>query len=364
MRGVIKLDVDPDIRKAWTPPSAWYTDEATFKASREAVLSRSWQWITQSDPLKVPGAVFPFTMLEGCLDEPLMFVRDMEDTLRCLSNVCTHRGNLVAEGAAVERGALRCRYHGRKFGLDGRFLSMPEFEGCEGFPCESDNLATVPHAEWGGHLFASLKPLAPFETWLEPMLSRLPWLPVEDFKYAPSLAREYLVRCHWALYCDNYLEGFHIPYVHASLNTALDYGQYSIELFRYGSLQLGIGKGEDETFDIPAGEPDHGRNVSAYYFWFFPNVMFNFYPWGLSVNVVRPIAPDVTKVSFIPLVWRQEKLGRGAGAELDRVEREDEAIVEMVQKGLRSRIYRAGRYSPTRERGTHHFHRLLSEFTA
>ena len=41
---------------------------------------------------------------------------------------------------------------------------------------------------------------------------------------------------------------------------------------------------------------------------------------------------------------------------------EDEAIVEAVQHGVRSRFYNQGRYSPTREQGTHHFHRLLAEF--
>lgn len=69
---------------------------------------------------------------------------------------------------------------------------------------------------------------------------------------------------------------------------------------------------------------------------------------------------DKTKVSFVTYVWREEKLDQGAGAGLDRVEREDEAVVEAVQRGLRSRIYSRGRYSPTREQGVHHFHRLLA----
>jgi choline monooxygenase len=33
-----------------------------------------------------------------------------------------------------------------------------------------------------------------------------------------------------------------------------------------------------------------------------------------------------------------------------------------VQRGVRSRWYKSGRYSPTREQGVHHFHRLLCEF--
>jgi choline monooxygenase len=61
-------------------------------------------------------------------------------------------------------------------------------------------------------------------------------------------------------------------------------------------------------------------------------------------------------------VWDPSKLETGAGAALDRVEEEDEAVVEAVQRGVRSRLYTRGRYSPTRERGVHHFHRLLCEF--
>ena len=63
---------------------------------------------------------------------------------------------------------------------------------------------------------------------------------------------------------------------------------------------------------------------------------------------------------FLAYVWDESKLDAGAGAGLDRVEREDEAIVEAVQRGLRSRFYDRGRYSPSREQGTHHFHRMLA----
>ena len=82
---------------------------------------------------------------------------------------------------------------------------------------------------------------------------------------------------------------------------------------------------------------------------------------GISVNVIRPQAPDRTRVSFLSYVWDVSRLDRGAGAGLDRVEREDEAIVESIQQGSRSRLYGRGRYSPTRETGVHHFHRMLAE---
>ena len=75
---------------------------------------------------------------------------------------------------------------------------------------------------------------------------------------------------------------------------------------------------------------------------------------------MRPLGPELTRVSFIRYVWKEDRVGTGAGGDLDRVEREDEVVVEAVQKGVKSRFYDRGRFSPKREIGTHHFHQLLS----
>jgi choline monooxygenase len=88
--------------------------------------------------------------------------------------------------------------------------------------------------------------------------------------------------------------------------------------------------------------------------------MLNYYPWGLSINVVQPLAPARTRVIFRAYVADASRLGQGAGRALDPVEMEDEAAVVAVQMGLRSRLYRHGRYSPRHERGVHQFHRLLA----
>src|SRR5262249_51961697 len=115
-------------------------------------------------------------------------------------------------------------------------------------------------------------------------------------------------------------------------------------------------------FDLPDSSPDYGKQVAAYYFFVFPNMMFNFYPWGLSINIVQPLSIQQCKVSFLSYVWKEELLDKGAGAGLDTVEMEDEEVVEAVQTGIRSRFYNHGRYSVTREQGTHHFHQLIASF--
>ena len=359
-RPVKDLVIDEDIRKAATLPAEVYRDPLWLERMRERVFARSWQLCGDTDCVRERGRITPVTLLEKCLDEPLLLSRDASGQLHCLSNVCTHRGNVLvqAEGAAQ---ALRCRYHGRRFGLDGRCLSMPEFEEVVGFPAASDNLPRVALESWGRLLFANLAPSFAFEEALAPMRARVGWMPLDEFVLDEATSREYHVHANWALYCDNYLEGFHIPFVHAGLADVIDYGAYRTELSRWGSLQLGVAAEGEDAFELPPSSPDFGSRIAAYYFWMFPNTMFNFYPWGLSVNVVITQGVAATKVLFLSYVWDETKRNRGAGAALDRVELEDEEIVEQVQRGVSSRLYDRGRYSPTRETGVHHFHRLLAE---
>ncbi len=356
------FQIASDIRRANTLPGTFYNSPEVFDTCREKIFARSWQMIVHAEEtVKLPYEAMPFRYMDNFIDEPLLLLRDAQNTLRCLSNVCTHRGKILVEHPMkLERGII-CGYHGRRFQLDGAFASMPETESMENFPCADDNLTKLPVRQWRQFAFTSLDPAFDFDAWVEGMERKVGFLPLDMFRFDAARSRDYLVKANWALYCDNYLEGFHIPFIHKGLAASLDWGAYRTEMFEWGNVQVGISKGGEEVFNLPAGHEDHGQAVAGYYFWLFPNIMFNFYPWGLSLNIVRPLRPDLTKVSFRSYVWDASKLGKGAGADLDLVEREDEEVVEQVQTGTRSRFYRHGRFSPRQERGVHQFHRLVTD---
>ncbi len=355
--------VDPDIALASTLPSAFYRDAAAFERVRERVFARSWQWIGDTADVAAPGSLSPREMLPGCLDEPLLLARDEAGTLRCLSNVCTHRGNLLVK-APCRGEQIRCGYHSRRFDLAGRMTFMPEFAAARNFPAPSDHLPQVPFGTLGTQAFAAVSPAAPLDAFLGDVAARLAWLPLADFHHTPARDRSFDIAAHWALYVENYLEGLHIPFIHPALNQVLAADGYDYELHRYANLQFASARDGEQAFELPPSSPDFGQRVAAYYYWIFPNLMLNFYPWGLSVNVVQPQAMDRTRVIFRSYVWDAGKLGDGAGNDLDQVELEDEEVVQQVQRGVRSRFYDRGRYSPSKERGVHHFHRLLGEFLA
>ncbi len=358
------FNIDPDIRKARTLASEFYTDERFFELSKEKIFTRTWQLIAGPE---LKSDLTPITLLPGFIDEPILISKH-DGGFKCFSNVCTHRGKILVD-EPCSAGLIRCSYHGRRFSLDGKFLSMPEFEGVEDFPSESDNLRPIAFAERAGFMFASIDPAAPFEDFVNDAAARFEDVEPEGLKLVST--RDYEVNAHWALYCENYLEGFHIPFVHHSLNEIVDYGSYTTETFRYSSLQTALSGsppglrrgGRVSRTGWSKGVDDFSADaVASRYLFIFPNLMFNFYPWGISVNVVRPVTSSKSVVSFLTYVSDESKVGEGAGADLNRVELEDEAIVESVQKGIRSRFYSHGRYSPTREQGTHHFHWLIAEF--
>jgi len=349
------FDIDPDIKKASTLPSEFYLDPQFFELSKEKIFERTWHFLCHESEIDL---LKPVTLLPGVIDEPVLIARDGNE-LRCLSNVCTHRGKILVE-EPCKANLIRCGYHGRRFSLDGKFLSMPEFEGVEDFPSKADDLKQLPLANWNGFLFTAIDPLAGFDDFVGEA-----WSVVELDSSCPlrlTARREYSVNAHWALYCENYLEGFHIPYVHKALNEIVDYGSYTTETFRYSSLQTGLSEPPASAGGEKDGKLNRAAEVAARYLFVFPNLMFNFYPWGVSVNVVRPVSPSTTIVEFLTYVSDERKLDQGAGADLHGVELEDETVVESVQCGIRSRYYSHGRYSPTREQGTHHFHRLIAEF--
>ena len=349
------FEIDPDIRKAKTLSSEFYTDERYFELSKEKIFAKSWQLVATADEI---SSLKPFVILPDFLDEPILISRN-EGVTKCLSNVCTHRGKILVE-TECEADLIRCGYHGRRFSLDGKFLSMPEFEGVEDFPCESDNLTIISSANWGKFLFVSMDSSSSFANFISDAASAIE---IENYADAKLISvRDYEVNAHWALYCENYLEGFHIPFVHRSLNEVVDYGSYKTETFRFSSLQTALSESPVVAGGLTRSSDTRDAEIAARYLFIFPNLMFNFYPWGISVNIVRPVSPSKSVVEFLTYVRDESLIEIGAGADLHGVELEDEAVVESVQKGIRSRFYSHGRYSPTREQGTHHFHRLIAEF--
>lgn len=347
------------IISAETIDKSFYKDERIFEAVKENIFCKTWQYIGDAQLIARDNAnVFPVTLLEKCLDEPLLLIENNGE-IKCLTNVCTHRAfQLIQYPAKTKR--IVCAYHGRRFNLDGGMEHMPMFEEAKDFPRPCDDLHKLEIKYWKRFLFTGIDPKLDFEAVSMRLDKRIGHMDMERWRYAPEYSKVYTIKANWALYIDNYLEGFHIPFVHDSLSNIIDFGNYTTETYDNIVLQIGYGKSGDPALNLPEGHIDFGKNVTAYYYWLYPNFMLNIYNWGVQINIVKPMGPHFCKVEFEYYIADEELWQQFGKDELaEKTEREDEFVIEAVQKGLNSRFYKNGRYSPKMENGVYYFHEIL-----
>jgi choline monooxygenase len=351
-------EIDPDISRAWTLPATLYYDPTTAATENEKIFSRTWQIVGHHDQVLKPGDYF--TTHLG--DEPLLIARGSDQKLRGFYNVCRHRAGPPAEGCG-SRKFFRCVYHGWTYNLDGTLNHATEMEGVENFRPEDFALTPVRCEEWFNLVFVNLDLNA------APLLASLGELPQQAERFPLQTMklyerRTYDMKCNWKTYVDNYLEGYHLPTVHPGLNRELDFNAYTVEPYSRHVRQWSPIRGAKPGDTTPRRYQEARANRTTDYFWAFPNWMLNCYPDNVSLNIVMPFGPE-RSLAIFEWYLPEEDLGSAAARDSvrfsDEIQQEDIAICEAVQRNLRSRSYRRGRFSAKQEKGVHAFHRMYAE---
>ena len=111
-----KLTVDGDIASAKTLHKDFYTQPYYFEEAKEKIFGSCWNFAGDMDRLPEEGSCYPFFLLPGYLEEPLLLTKDKAGDIHCLSNVCTHRSkyNKVEGGDKLRlvRGNITVSRHG------------------------------------------------------------------------------------------------------------------------------------------------------------------------------------------------------------------------------------------------------------
>lgn len=355
----LSVEIDPTVGSSWTLPADVYLDPALLERERRDLFGKTWQIVARRDQVAKP---YDYLTAE-LAGEPLLIVRGADGVLRGFYNVCRHRAGPPAEGCG-SRKVFRCGYHGWTYSCDGRLLNAPEMEETENFDQAQFGLQPVKLGEWGAWVFVNLDPDS------EPLLASLRELPQQAGKYSlenlkMAEHREYVMECNWKVYIDNYLEGYHLPSVHPSLNRELDYGQYVTETYDFHSRQASPIRGPENEKDVPRRYRQASGGDEAEYFWIFPNWMLNCYPDNVSLNIVLPLSAERCMALF-EWYFPESVLGTEAPAQTirfsDEIQVEDGRICEVVHRNLKSQSYTRGRFSARQEKGVHHFHRLYAQW--
>ena len=352
---VSRFDDTAPLAQASTIPAAWYTDDRIAALERRTVWSRTWQLVGRTAQVAEPGA-FVTAEVAG---EPVVVVRGADGVLRGFFNVCRHHAAAVMTAPCGKVDRLRCPYHGWTYDLAGQLRGVPEFDGVRDFDRQATGLVPLAVATWESFVFVHLDPdPRPLEHCLGELVGQIAPLGLGALAFCER--REYTLACNWKVYVDNYLDGgYHVPHLHKSLSSVLTHADYTIETFERACLQSS--PIEDHGVDPATAAVRKGR---ALYYWIYPNLMLNWYEGHLDTNLVIPLGVDRTKVVFEfffdDVGAARGEANRQSMAVSERIQDEDVAICESVQRGLGSRAFGTGRLSVRREAGENLFHKLLA----
>ncbi len=342
--------------RAYTIPAPWYFDKRIEQLEGDGVFASNWQVVGRRDQVKDPGQFFTIDV-NG---EPLVVVRSDDGNLRAFYNVCRHHAAAVVPEASGCAKQFRCPYHGWTYGNDGALKGMVEFEGVCNFERSDNGLVPVRADTWGNFVFVNLDgkamPLVDF-------LGKVPQI-VAPLQLQEKLhyfdRRIYTLNCNWKVYVDNYLDGgYHVPHAHKGLSSVVEYTKYTIQNLERACLQ----SSPLDSAGASESAISATRQGTAFYLWVYPNFMINAYSGVMDTNLVLPLGVDKCAVIFdyyfADTSATAEKHHKESIAVSEKVQDEDMAICDSVQRGLSSRAYVAGRLSVRREAGEHLFHRLL-----
>ncbi|MGI8505618.1 MAG: aromatic ring-hydroxylating oxygenase subunit alpha [Solirubrobacteraceae bacterium] len=337
-----------------------YTDPGLIEPEQQLIFERTWQLAGHVASLPRPGAYL--TARAGT--QPVLVVRDEHDRLRAFKNVCRHRGSRLLSGSGQCKAAIRCRYHGWTYRLDGSLIGVPEGLSFDD-RLDKGALGLMPARveELCGLVFVNLDPdAAPLAELVGDLPRRLAPYRIESLRpFAPAGGTQ---PANWKAVADNYLEGYHIPIAHPGLMRMLDYKSYDVEVnehYVWFDAPLRSKPSSNRLERLYArlvtpmpGLADDDRTTWRYAF-IYPNTTIDLYPD--QVNTWQMLPDGVGRTSDTFACYRpagtdpRTRIVQWANQRLNQlVLNEDIDLVDNVQQGLATRGYRCGPLSH-RERG-------------
>jgi Rieske 2Fe-2S family protein len=290
--------------------------------------------------------------------ESVLVTTTPDGDLHAHANVCRHRGSQVVpvDGTVsppCQVSTMRCPYHSWTYDLAGRLLRTPHVDHVDP---DAFGLHALGAAVWGGFLFLHGTPDAAglLLSALDPVPDRVRRYPLSTVVTGRRLTYE--VRANWKVLAENYNECYHCGPVHPELSRL-------VPAFAGGGDQLDWEAGiphRDGAWTLtltgtsdrqPFPELDEHERVRHKGELVYPNLFLSLSADHVAAYVLRPLAVDRTAVEC-NLLFGADEAGRpgfdpGDAAELwDLVNRQDWAICESVQRGMSSRYYSGGWYSP------------------
>jgi choline monooxygenase len=280
---------------------------------------------------------------------------------------------------------IRCPYHSWGYGLDGKLLGAPYFADDEPLAeaaasvvgemnsfCKEDfGLLPVRVETWGCFVFVNLDSSArPLSAWLGDLPTRLGNYPLNELQL--HRRKIFKVNANWKLIAENFMEYYHLPWVHPELNTVSTLDNH--QRWQGPGMYTGMCTHPLAPADLPIdpgvlpnipGINEHDAKT-AYWVLIVPNIALFLLPHHLFTLILNPDGVGRT-IEYADLLVHPATLeAPGAEASLDAIFRfwdlvnqQDIAAVERVQRGIQAKQYHGGRMCFKFEESIHRFQNMI-----
>ena len=349
-----------------TLPSVSYRSDEVYAREREGIFFREWLPIGREEEMPDAGDV----RVLDVMGESILVARTRGGVLRAHYNVCRHRGarlcagetpSPVLPGGRTPAGTIRCPYHSWTYDLDGALLGAPHL-GTDALVRRRDfGLHPVGLGTWGGFVFLNLTPAEAesrgltLERQLGPIPARLERYPLASLREGRRI--DYDVAANWKVIAENYNECYHCGPVHPELCEVVpafrQKGGAGLDWDRGVPHRPGAftftrtGTTDRAPFATLSDEEKERHKGEIVY----PNLFLSLSADHVAAFILWPLAAERTRVTC-SFLFAPEEMARSAFDPTDAVEfwdlinRQDWAVCEEVQRGMRSRVHEHGYYAP------------------
>ena len=342
-------------------PSLAYTDSEFWQMECETVLANNWVFVGFAHELTECGDVLPISVAE----KPILLVKNTNGNIVAFHNVCKHRCLKLVDQAKNVGKMISCPYHAWTFDLDGKLRASPFFGGTDSdqppdFNADDHCLESVRVKVWHDWIFININDNAPpFEEYAAPLINILKNINFEKITPVGTLNFE-KISTNWKFLIENYIEPYHVPFVHSKTTKQPLQDHYTIVEGR--CLGSGVNLDEENT-------SSDKLSVSSKYLSLFPNFIIGTYfpdQRYLGVHLNQALGPNCSsqkrviytaegheltedEIEFHKKLWTQ-------------VHKEDHEICEWLQQGRASPVAKKGGVlSPHWENHVREFQKLVIE---
>jgi Rieske 2Fe-2S family protein len=269
--------------------------------------------------------------------------------VRAFANTCRHRAHeLLADGAASDRRAVVCPYHGWSFDLDGGLRAAPRMG--PDFNRSDHGLVELPVMQWHGWIFVNaLGTAGSFAEHIGALAEHV--APYRPERLVVKARHQYEVAANWKIIAENYHECYHCPQIHPEL-CAVAPPQSGNNWNEPGAWVGGSMDLREHAETMSFDGRSHGVMLDGVdrrtvrYLGLMPNMLLSLHPDYVMTHLMRPLAPDRTLVEcewlFDPAVADPAY----AVDFWDLTNRQDWQACASVQRGVASPHFRPGPLAP------------------